>query len=190
MTISVKQHFEAKDIFSTSLGETLRIRHCTLQDLNDIMTLQEAIDKGMNEHTWFVTTSREENTVFLSEPNAIIGIYDDAKLIAYGSVGFPGKKKDNLGWDLEWPEEKVLRCATLDTIVVAPDYRGLGLQRKIIELCVKHARQIIPDCTILTTICPDNIYSLRNGLTCGFEILTRKQKYGGYDRYILGLMMK
>lgn len=170
--------------------ENLIVKHCTLQDLDDIMSLQEKIVKGMNDSTWFVSTSREENIVFLSAPNTIIGIYDDSKLIAYGSVGFSGKKEDNLGWDLDWSEENVLLCATLDTIVVDPDYRGLGLQRKIIELCIKHAKQIIPNCTILTTICPDNIYSLRNGLACGFEILKRKQKYGGYDRYILGLINK
>lgn len=170
--------------------ENLNIRFCTLQDLDAIMELQKRIDDGMQIREWFVSTTREENVVFLSEPNAIIGIYDDTKLIAYASVGFSGKGENNLGWDLDWPEEKVLRCATLDTIVVDSDYRGLGLQRKLIELCVKHARNILPDCTILTTICPDNIYSLRNALATGFEILTRKQKYGGYDRYILGLIVK
>lgn len=174
----------------TTSKDILNIRYCTLQDLDAIMELQKRIDDGMHIHEWFVSTSREENTVFLSEPNAIIGIYDNTKLIAYASVGFSGKEKNNLGWDLDWAEEKVLRCATLDTIVVDSDYRGLGLQRKLIELCVKHARNTMPDCTLLTTICPDNIYSLRNALATGFEILTRKQKYGGYDRYILGLMKK
>lgn len=164
------------------------IRFCTIQDLDAVMELQKRVDDGMNIHEWFVSTPREENARFLKSPNAIIGIFDNKKLIAYGSVGFSGKGEDNLGWDLDWSEEKVLHCATLDTIVVDSAYRGLGLQRKLIESCVKHARKIMPDCTILTTICPDNIYSLRNALASGFEILIRKQKYGGVDRYILGLL--
>lgn len=167
--------------------DNLNIRSCTMQDLDAVMELQKRVDDGMNVHEWFVSTPREENAQFLSSPNAIIGIFDDEKLIAYGSVGFSGKEEDNLGWDLDWPEKKVLHCATLDTIVVDSAYRGLGLQRTLIELCVEHARKIMPNCIILTTICPDNIYSLRNATASGFEILIRKQKYGGVDRYILGL---
>lgn len=167
--------------------DNLNIRYCIMKDLDSIMELQKRVDDGMNEHDWFVSTPREENALFLAAPNAIIGVFDNERLIAYGSVGFSGKAGDNLGWDLDWQEEKVLRCATLDTIVVDSAYRGLGLQRTLIEFCVEHARKIMPDCIILTTICPDNIYSLRNATSSGFEILIRKQKYGGVDRYILGL---
>ena len=170
------------------LRDNLTFRNCTMQDLDAVMELQKQVDDDMNNHNWFVSTSREENTIFLTAPNTIIGFFDGEKLIAYGSIGFPGKDTANLGWDLGWTEEKALRCATLDTIVVDANYRGLGLQRKLIDLCVKYARNIMSDCIVLTTICPDNIYSLRNGLAQGFEILMRKQKYGGVDRYILGLL--
>lgn len=168
--------------------ENLISKKCSIKDLDSIMELQKKICDGMDDSDWFVATSREENMFFLTAPNTIYGIFDNEKLVAYGSLGFPGKKVDNLGRDLDWPEEKVLRCATLDTIVVDSDYRGLGLQRKLINLCVEHARQTKPDCIVLTTICPDNIYSLRNALAEGFEILKRKIKYTGVDRYILGLL--
>lgn len=168
--------------------DELIIKECTLEDLDSIMELQERICAGMNEPDWFVATSREENIIFLTSPNTIIGVFDGDKIIAFGSLVFPGMDSSNLGWDLEWPEEKALHCATLDTIVVDSDYRGLGLQRKLIQLCVEYARKIMPECIVLTTICPDNIYSLRNGLAEGFEILMRKIKYTGVDRYILGLI--
>lgn len=172
------------------LKENLLIRECTIDDLDSIMELQSKICAGMNEPDWFVATSREENFLFLTPPNTILGIYDAEKLIAFGSLAIPEMDSSNLGWDLEWPTEKVLRCATLDTIVVDSAYRGLGLQRKLIQLCVGHARKIMPDCIVLTTICPDNIYSLRNALAEGFEVLMRKIKYTGVDRYILGWGMK
>ncbi|MEE1085920.1 MAG: GNAT family N-acetyltransferase [Schaedlerella sp.] len=165
----------------------LMFRHCSLDDLNAIMNLQQKICDGMKEADWFAATSREDNTAFLTSPNTIIGVFDDKKLIAFASGVFSGMDESNLAWDLEWSEEKAMKCATLDTIVVDADYRGLGLQRTLIQLCVEYFRNIMPDCTILTTICPDNIYSLRNGLSEGFEILMRKKKYGGVDRYILGL---
>lgn len=171
----------------TITKENLTIRQCTMDDLDTILELQERISAGMNDPDWFVATSRKENSIFLTSPNTIMGVFDGERLIAFGSVVFPGMDDSNLAWDLEWPEEQALHCATLDTIVVDAEYRGLGLQRMIIQICVKYLRGIMPDCTILTTICPDNIYSLRNGLAEGFEILMRKLKYGGVDRYILGL---
>lgn len=169
------------------MKENLIIRICTMDDLEAVMELQDRINKGMNNPDWFAATSREENIFFLQEPNTIYGVFDRDKLIAYSSIGFPGKEETNLGWDLGWPQECTLRCATLDTIVVDKDYRGMGLQRTLIQLCVKHVKQIMPDCIVLTTICPDNIYSLRNAQAEGFEVLMRKLKYGGVDRYILGL---
>lgn len=164
----------------------LHIRPCTIQDLEDVMDLQKRILDGMEEKEWFAETSRTENEKFFQKPNLLLGIYAEERLIAYGSIGFLEKDRENLGWDLGWPEEKVANCANLDTIVVDPDFRGRGLQRLLISLCTEQARTIKPGGTILTTICPDNRYSMRNAEKEGFEILLRTRKYGGKDRYILG----
>ncbi len=116
-----------------------------------------------------------------------MGVFDGRRLVAYGSVGFLGAFEENLGWDLGLAEEEVLLCATLDTIVVDPDCRGMGIQRELIRRCVEYAREKQPGCRILATVAPDNIYSLRNVQAEGFEILAQKEKYGGKERYILGV---
>ena len=41
-----------------------------------------------------------------------------------------------------------------------------------------------------TSDSPDNQYSLRNALACGFEIVCRREMYGGYDRYLLAKTLK
>ncbi len=166
--------------------ENLHIRPCTTQDLNDVMNLQKRILDGMEEKEWFAKTSRTENEKFFQKPNLLLGIYAEERLIAYGSMGFLEKDQENLGWDLGWPEEKVRNCTNLDTIVVDPAFRGKGLQRLLISLCIEQARKVKPGGTLLTTICPDNRYSMRNAEKEGFEILLRTKKYGGKDRYILG----
>lgn len=164
----------------------LTLRPCHEADLDALMLLQEKVFRGMEQSDWFATTSREENMRFLEEPNVILGVYDEDTLAAYGSVGFLGDSPDNLGRDLGLAGEELYRCAVLDTIVVDPGYRGLGLQRELIRCCASHALEKKPGCRILATVSPDNIYSLRNVQAEGFEILARKTKYGGKDRYILG----
>ena len=63
----------------------------------------------------------------------------------------------------------------------------MGIQRELIRRCVEYAREKQPGCRILATVAPDNIYSLRNVQAEGFEILAQKEKYGGKERYILGV---
>ncbi|MCI8559563.1 MAG: GNAT family N-acetyltransferase [Dorea sp.] len=170
--------------------EELAIRPCEETEIDELMLLQENIYRAMEQPDWFAVTSRDENKRFFEEPNVILGVYDEDKLIAYGSVGFLRDSPDNLGWDLGWTREKVHRCAVLDTIVVDPRYRGLGLQRELIRRCVEYASEKEPGCIVLTTVSPDNNYSLRNVQAEGFEVLMRKEKYGGKERYILGKISK
>lgn len=166
--------------------DDLKIRPCEEAEMDELMRLQENIYENMEQTDWFAVTSRDENRRFFKEPNVILGVYDRDKLVAYGSIGFLGDSPDNLGWDLGWPQEKIHRCAVLDTIVVDSEYRGLGLQRELIRRCAEYASGKKPGCIVLATVSPDNIYSLRNVQAEGFEILARKEKYGGKERYILG----
>ena len=39
------------------------------------------------------------------------------------------------------------------------------------------------------TVSPENQYSLNNALASGFEIVCRREMYGGYDRYLLKKML-
>lgn len=169
------------------IRQELKIRPCKPTELDALMALQEKICRGMEKDDWFAVTEREDNEKFIKDPNAILGVFDGDRLAAYGSIGFLGNAKDNLGWDLGLAEEAVCHCATLDTIVVDPNYRGMGLQRELIRRCVSYAREKDPRCQVLATVAPDNIYSLRNVQAEGFEILARREKYGGKERYILGM---
>lgn len=165
---------------------TPHIRPCLASELYPIMELQDRICATMPQPDLFVATSLEENASYLSDPNVIFGAFDQGKLIAYASLAFPSIAPDNLGWDLGWKAQIVEHCAKLDTIVVDPAYRGHGLQRTLIQCCLSYARVPDPYCMVLTTVSPENTYSLRNVQSEGFQILKRMEKYGGKDRYILG----
>ena len=70
-----------------------------------------------------------------------------------------------------------------DSAIVHPDYRGNGLQRKLLEVALTLLRPGIVG--IGATVSPENQYSLNNALASGFEIVCRREMYGGYDRYLL-----
>ena len=75
------------------------------------------------------------------------------------------------------------RLANADSAIVHPDYRGNGLQRKLLEAALTRLRPGIVG--IGATVSPENQYSLNNALASGFEIVCRREMYGGYDRYLL-----
>ena len=68
-----------------------------------------------------------------------------------------------------------------------PDWRGNGLQRKLLEAALPLVRPGIVG--IGATVSPENQYSLNNALACGFVIADRREMYGGYDRYLLKKML-
>ena len=81
------------------------------------------------------------------------------------------------------PREEWDGWANADSAIVHPDYRGNGLQRKMLEAALARLRPGIVG--IGATVSPENQYSLNNALASGFEIVCRREMYGGYDRYLL-----
>ena len=60
---------------------------------------------------------------------------------------------------------------------------SIGNQRKLLEAALALLRPGIVG--IGATVSPENQYSLNNALASGFEIVCRREMYGGYDRYLL-----
>lgn len=108
---------------------------------------------------------------------------DGDRLAASFDILYPGIESYNYGYDLGLTEDELRLVIHMDTSAVHPDYRGLGLQRRMIanaemELSGQGRR------ILLSTVHPDNLYSLNNLLRQGYEIQKRMQKYGS-ERYIL-----
>lgn len=70
-------------------------------------------------------------------------------------------------------------------VMVKEEYRGRGLQRKMLKMAVGDAKKNEVD-GVAATVHPDNIYSLRNFLSEGFEIMNKIKIYNG-ERYVVYL---
>ena len=148
-----------------------------------ILFLDE-IKAGISQKDWF----------YLDPPDTVRSMVEDGtlefwmvfheeKLAAVFSVLFPGLRSDNYGYDLGLCEEELLRIIHMDTAAVHPDYRGFGLQGRLVQLAERElsgkGKRIL-----LSTVHPDNEFSLNNMLKQGYAVRKRVEKYGS-ERLIL-----
>ena len=90
----------------------------------------------------------------------------------------------NYGHYFDYDEEHLSKTASLDLTMVAPQYRGHGLQRLFNKIRIGQAIELGAT-EGLTSIAPTNPYSYRNFLILNFEIIDQRKLYGGKDRYLL-----
>jgi GNAT superfamily N-acetyltransferase len=120
----------------------------------------------------------------LRHERSVIAVTTDEGLIAFSMIRIPGLSHDNLGRDINLPEEDLCNVAHLQAAAVHPAYRGNGLQRKLTfahlgvieEMGYEH---------VCCTVSPKNPVSLRNYLSCGLVIEGLCPKMQGWWRFIL-----
>lgn len=159
-------------------------RKGTKEDAESLICFLEEVREGMARKEWFYLDPPEEVRRMMAEGTMELWVAEDnGRLAAIFDVLYPGLDCCNYGYDLSLSEEELLRVVHMDTSAVRSDYRGKGLQAKMIrraeeELSGKGHR------ILLSTVHPENSYSLNNLLGLGYAIEKRVAKYGS-ERYIL-----
>ena len=108
---------------------------------------------------------------------------DGDRMAADFDILRPGLDDYNYGYDLNFTQEQLLRVINMDSAAVLPEYRGLGLQRKLIAMGEEQLRRE-GEHILLCTVHPDNRFSLDNVLKQGYQIQRKLDKYGSV-RYLL-----
>ena len=106
------------------------------------------------------------------------------RIVGFLLVHFPGDDPDNLGYYLNLPPAERLKTAHMDSVAILSDFRGLGLQRKLL-LAAEAAEQLSPYRYLMATVSPKNPYSLQNFLRLGYRIVCKTIKPNGWERYVL-----
>lgn len=162
--------------------QTVTVRRCGPEDAAAFYALQNEVRAAMPHPEYFVPDTLENITAYLAH-DLCIGVFDGERLGAYFILRYCGQSEHNYAAFLGVPKAEWDRWANADSAVVTPDWRGNGLQRKMLEAAAEFLR---PDIVgIGATVSPENRYSLNNALACGFVIADRREMYGGYDRYLL-----
>ena len=156
------------------------IKRAEQADIDAILELmQESVDT-VKVSDWFLPVSdhisdRGFTLKAVNSSNEILGFF---------IVDFPERSKHNLGYDLNYDDDKICKVAHMDYAVVTSKARGLGLQRRFFEEAEKQLEDT-PYEYFLGTVHPDNIYSRTNFLKAGYREARRMSKYGGMQRIIM-----
>ena len=162
----------------------LTFRKGTAEDTELFIQFLEGIRAGMPQKEWLYLDPPAEVHRMMSD--GILEMWlalDCGRTAAVFSILHPGLHPYNYGYDLGLQEGELLQVTHMDTAAVHPDYRGLGLQVKLVRMAEQElygmGKRIL-----LSTVHPENKYSLNNMRRQGYEIQKRVGKYGS-ERFIL-----
>ena len=162
----------------------IQIRKGNLQDTEAFLRLLREAKEAMTNPEWFFLDPPEEVRAFLKAGVMELWVaMDGDRMAGVFDILHPGLDAYNYGYDLGLSEDELLRVVQMDTAAVHPDYRGRGLQKKLMETAEAEIRKE-PRRILLCTVHPDNIFSLNNVLKQGYTVEKRVEKYGSI-RYVL-----
>ncbi len=162
----------------------LEFRKGTLKDTETFLQFLEAVKKEMAQQDWFYLDPPDVVRAMMADGTMELWVAMDGDRIAAAfDILHPGLASYNYGYDLDLTEEELLQVVHMDTSAVHADYRGQGLQGKMVRTAEAElsgqGRKIL-----LCTVHPENRYSLNNMLKQGYQIQRRVAKYGS-ERYVL-----
>lgn len=159
-----------------------------LESISELLDLQRIISESLPSREIFIIHDEEYFQRIFSLKRSVIGIVCNGKLIGYSFILIPGLRDDglceNLGVDLNLPDEELSKVAHLQSVAVHPVYRGNGLQKIMAEAHL-HLIDEMGYVHVCSTVSPKNPISLANLLSCGFLIERLRPKFKGWWRFIL-----
>lgn len=162
----------------------ITIRKGTCTDTEAFIALLQEVWQGIAQKEWLYLDPPEDVREMMADGTMKLWVaMDGDRLAAAFDILIPGLHEFNYGYDLALDKEALLLVANMDTIAVHPDYRGLGLQRKLMKeaenWAFAHGYRIL-----MCTVHPENRFSLDNMLKLGYRIEKKLPKYGSV-RYVL-----
>lgn len=160
------------------------IRKGTLEDTEPFIILLREVRLGMAHTEWFYLDEPEEIRQMMAAGVMEFWVAMDGNRIAAAfDILTPGPASFNYGYDLELEESDLLRVVNMDMVAVRQGYRGMGLQKQLMQAAEKEIAQG-GSRILLCTVHPDNHFSLNNILSQGYSIARKLPMYGSV-RYIL-----
>lgn len=178
-------------------SRTFMIRACVPEDLEAILALQEDVRAGVEDQATFAVMSRaqvkemlEYDRVYCAEVIPPESRQSETARHAHPvMVGLTAMMTGRMseyhqGVKLGYDEARIRTCVTMEVTFIDAAFRGYGIQQIFFGLREEVARELGAR-EALTTISPDNEYSLANAIRSGYTVVKEVELYGGLRRYIL-----
>lgn len=162
----------------------IEIRKGTMADVEGFITLLAEVRETMEHQEWFYLDPPELIRQRMADGTMELWVAMDGDRLAAGlNLVYPGLEEDNYGYHLGFDREKLMQVIHMDTAAVHPDYRGQGLQRRLLAAAQKQL-QGRGERYLLCTIHPENRFSLDNARSQGYVVQKTLAMYGSV-RHIL-----
>lgn len=162
----------------------LEIRRGDYRDAEAFLSLLREVRQTMLHPEWFFLDPDDVVREMLRDGRMQLWVAMDGDRLA-GAFDYitPGLDESSYGWDLGLSAEELPRVVNFDSVAVRPEYRGMGLQRKLMA-CAEDALSMDGPRILLCTIHPDNRFSLQNAQRRGFEVVAKLPKYGSVRLFL------
>lgn len=167
--------------------QPVQVRRCLPGQEQLLFALQNEVHAAMPHPEQFVPDPLEGLASYLVH-DLCVGAWQGGRLGAFFILRYCGMDEHNYANVLGVPRDQWPLWANADSVIVHPDWRGNGLQRRLFQIALDYARPGLVG--VGATVSPDNAYSLNNALASGFTIACRREMYGGFDRYVLQKKLK
>lgn len=162
----------------------IEIRKGTVADMENFITLLSEVREEMEHKEWFYLDPPEVVRDMMNDGIMELWIaMDGGRMAGALDIIIPGLEEYNYGHDLGFSQEQLLRAVNMDSAAVHPDYRGQGIQRRLLQ-AAEEALRGTGEKFLLCTIHPENCFSLSNALKQGYVIRKTLPKYGSV-RHVL-----
>lgn len=155
----------------------------TEKDIPELMSMIHEIYDAIPIKEWFCLDNDEAVTGYMTTGGFALKAMCDGKLAGVFIVRTKELGEENIGYDLKFDEEQRKQAAHMEIAMVRKEYRGQGLQRRMME----KAEEILKQQGfhyLLGTAHPDNTASVNSFLKLSYEQVMTKEKYDGMRRSI------
>lgn len=154
--------------------------------IKDDINYDEYIDyytyiKSTMDHPEWLGDFSKEDIIFLTNNGSKVWMVYDGDKIVCSMMYIPGSEKDLKRYEIDYDYKKVCDYGPM---MVSPKYLGNGLQYQMLYYLGNYAKE--KGCTMaISTVDPENIYSIKNFIKNGFKLhLTKEFKRGIRNVYI------
>ena len=161
--------------------EKWHLRRCNENDLEEVLLLQEDVIKSLKDPNLLRKNSEELLRLALSENNISLGLFDEDKMIAIILVVDPVPPETDLRIGLK--NHEIDNAMDFKLVLVREGYRGHRLQKSLMWIVEKLAYKKGVK-YFVSSVSPDNIYSLNNFKLSNYEYDHEEELYGGLLREV------
>lgn len=173
----------------TDDGE-IRIQKVEKEDIPEVLDFIDEIYEEMPDKSWLTKDSRENMTRYMTSSGfALKAEVCDEKGEHELAAIFVSRTSElgdeNLGIYMNLDKEQLEHVAHMELSMVGKNYRGKGIQKKLMENAEKRLKAM-GYCWLMGKAHPENIYSANNYQRLGYETVAEIKMSDGSPRSIFG----